>query len=122
MVDAKLNLDQAKSKLNPKQFQEILSLMELAAAQKPPAYEYRSNDIIATLKGLLKTFKQNKVDLDTEEATTRGEYEMAKQARENTISFAAKDKEEKEALVASKEEELEQTKTAKKEETEAMNA
>eukprot|EP00746_Dinoflagellata_sp_MGD_P125397 gnl/MRDRNA2_/MRDRNA2_60154_c0_seq1.p1 gnl/MRDRNA2_/MRDRNA2_60154_c0~~gnl/MRDRNA2_/MRDRNA2_60154_c0_seq1.p1 ORF type:complete len:739 (+),score=277.72 gnl/MRDRNA2_/MRDRNA2_60154_c0_seq1:91-2217(+) len=122
MVDAKLNLDQAKAKLNTKQFQEILALMELAASQKPPAYEYRSNDIISTLKGLLKTFKQNKVDLDTEEAQIRGEYELQKQARENTIEFAKKDKDEKEKLVASKEEELEATKTAKQEETDAMNA
>merc|ERR1711985_224989 len=63
-----------------------------------------------------------KVELDTEEATTRNEYEMAKQARENTIAFAKKDKEEKEALVASKEEEKEKTEAEKKQETEEMNA
>merc|ERR1719217_367229 len=112
MVDAKLNLAEAKAKLSARQFKEILALLELAAPGKPHAYEYRSNDIIATLKGLLKTFKQNKVELDTEEAETRNTYEMEKQARENTIAFAKKDKEEKEALVASKEEELETTKQA----------
>lgn len=122
MVDAKLNLAQAKGILSPKHFREMMTLLELAAIQKPHAYEYRSNDIIATLKGLLKTFKQNKFDDDTEEANTRNDYQMAKQARENTISFASKDKDEKEKLVADKEEELSQTKQAKKEETEMMEA
>jgi len=126
MVDTKLDLAQAKSILSPKHFKEILTLMEIATIQnapgKPAAYEYRSNDIISTLKGLLKTFKQNKFDDDTEEANTRNDYQMAKQARENTISFAKADKDEKEKLVADKEEELSQTKQAKKEETEMMNA
>merc|ERR1719389_801685 len=103
MVDAKLNLAEAKAKLKPNQFSEILALLELAAPGKPAAYEYRSNDIIATLKGLLKTFKQNKVEDDTAEANTRNDYEMAKQARENTISFSTAEKEEKEQLVAEKE-------------------
>merc|ERR1719515_626079 len=105
MVDAKLDLKQAKAKLSKRMFSEIMTLLELAAIQKPHAYEYRSNDIIATLKGLLKTFKQNKFDDDTEEANTRNDYQMAKQARENTISFAKADKDEKEKLVADKEEE-----------------
>jgi len=120
MVDAKLNLAQAKAKVHPNQFKEILALLELA--QKPHAYEYKSNDIIATLKGLLKTFKQNKVDDDTAEANKRQDYEMAKQARENTIEFTTKDKEEKEQLVADKEAELSETKAAKKTETDEMNA
>merc|ERR1712138_31290 len=101
---------------------EILALLEIAAPGKPHAYEYRSNDIIATLKGLLKTFKQNKVDDDTAEANKRQDYEMAKQARENTIEFTTKDKEEKEQLVADKEAELSETKAAKKTETDEMNA
>jgi predicted nucleic acid-binding Zn-ribbon protein len=122
MVDAKLNLKQAKAILSKRQFSEVLALVELAEPGKPAAYEYRSNDIISTLKGLLKTFKQKKVEVDTEEANTRNDYEMAKQARENTIAFAEKDKAEKEALVASKEKELEETKQAKKEETDMMNA
>jgi len=122
MVDAKLNLAQAKAKVSPNQFSEILALLELSAPGKPPAYEYRSNDIIATLKGLLKTFKQNKVDDDTEEANTRNDYEMAKQARENTVEFAKKDKEEKEQLAADKETELAETKAAKEQETSEMNA
>merc|ERR1719217_1800450 len=122
MVDAKLNLAEAKAKLSARQFKEILALLELSAPGKPPAYEYRSNDIISTLKGLLKTFKQNKVDDDTAEANTRNDYEMAKQARENTVEFAKKDKEEKEQLAADKETELAETKAAKEQETSEMNA
>merc|ERR1719321_1536311 len=68
------------------QTKEVIAFLDEslnAAPGKPHAYEYRSNDIIATLKGPLKTFKTNKYDLDTKEATTRGEYELQKQAREN---------------------------------------
>merc|ERR1719453_2145551 len=107
--------------LSPKQFKEVEAFLQLARAPgKPPAYEYRSNDIIATLKGLLKTFKQNKVDLDTEEAETRNQYEMEKQARLNTVSFLGKDIEDNAALVASKEKEKSETEQMKKTETEEM--
>jgi chromosome segregation ATPase len=125
MEDAKLNLAQVEEKVSKKQFKEIMAFLELAkstAPGKPPAYEYRSNDIISTLKGLLKTFKQNKVDLDTEEAGIRNQYELAKQARENTIEFTAKDIEEKKGLIQSKEKEKAETEQLKKEETADMNA
>merc|ERR1719247_3766428 len=125
MVDAKLNLAQVKHIVSAKQFKEIVAFLEVArvtAQQKPPAYEYRSNDIISTLKGLLKTFKQNKVELDTEEAKIRGDYELAKQARENTIDFTAKDIEEKKALSQSKEKEKSETEQLMTEEIADMNA
>merc|ERR1719393_405949 len=44
----------------------VLALLDEMAPGKPAAYEYHSNDIIATLKGLLKTFKADKYELDTE--------------------------------------------------------
>jgi hypothetical protein len=122
MTDAKLNLAQVQQAVSPKMFKEIEALLAETAAQKPHAYEYRSNDIIATLKGLLKTFKQNKVDLDTAEAEIRNQYQLEKQARENTIEFTAKDIDEKSALVASKEKEKQETEQAKDQETADMNA
>merc|ERR1719160_47625 len=101
MVDAKLALRQ------------VLAQPTVAAAlaliqQAPASYEYGSNDIIATLQGLLKTFKENKVDLDTEEAHKRNDYQLQKQARENTISFTMKTIEEKAKEAADKEAEKEQ--------------
>merc|ERR1719428_2637172 len=60
---------------------EVLAFLE----QDPAAYEFASNDIIATLKGLLKTFKKDKVDLDNEEAGNRQSYEYEKAARDFKI-------------------------------------
>jgi DNA repair exonuclease SbcCD ATPase subunit len=127
MTDAKLNLAQVKQRVSKRQYKEIVALLEVANSvaktqQKPPAYEYRSNDIISTLKGLLKTFKQNKQELDTAEAEVRNTYEMAKQARENTIEFTAKDIEEKKALQQQKTTEKSETEQAMKEEIDDMNA
>jgi len=126
MVDAKLNLAQVKQTVSQKQYKEIEALMAMASAQqstqKQPAYKYASNDIIATLKGLLKTFKQNKVDVDTEEADSRNQYDMEKNARENTIEFTGKDIDEKSALVSSKEKEKQKTEQLKGEEQADANA
>jgi len=125
MTDAKLNLQQAKQLVSQKEFKEIEALLQVARAtalEKKPAYTYASNDIIQTLKGLLKTFKQKKVDLDTGEAETRNQYEMEKQARENTITFLNKDIDENAALVAKKEKDKSETEAAKKKETDDMDA
>jgi len=115
MVDAKLNLQQTLALPNVRM---ALALIQ----QEPAAYEYRSNDIIATLKGLLKTFKDNKEELDTEEAHKRNDYELAKQANENEIAFAQQTTDEKSKLSAEKEAEKEQIKKDKDEETADMNA
>lgn len=123
MKDAKLNLNQVKEVVSANQYKEIVALLEVArSTQKPHAYKYRSNDIISTLKGLLKTFKQNKVDNDADEAEVRNSYEMKKQAKENTIEFTGKDIEEAKALVMAKEKEKEETEQAKAEEEADMNA
>jgi len=125
MKDAKLNLDQAKQAVSAKQFKEILGFLEVAkstAPGKPAAYQYRSNDIISTLKGLLKTFKQNKVDADTQEADLNNDYQLKKQAKENTIEFTEKDIDEAKTLSAAKEKEKQETEQAKAEEEADMNA
>eukprot|EP00746_Dinoflagellata_sp_MGD_P163823 gnl/MRDRNA2_/MRDRNA2_92076_c0_seq1.p1 gnl/MRDRNA2_/MRDRNA2_92076_c0~~gnl/MRDRNA2_/MRDRNA2_92076_c0_seq1.p1 ORF type:complete len:729 (+),score=226.84 gnl/MRDRNA2_/MRDRNA2_92076_c0_seq1:63-2189(+) len=135
MSDSKLNLAQVRTEIkkavtskasavDPKRLEAFLDAFdtEMAASSKPHASQYKSNGIIATLKGLLKQFKQNKVDLDTEEAGTRNAYEMAKQAKENTIKFTGQDIEEKSSLEQDKSKEKQQTEQARKEETEDMNA
>ena len=44
-----------------------LAAVEKLARQDPAAYEYHSNDIIATLEGLSVPFKKNKKELDENE-------------------------------------------------------
>merc|ERR1719456_617503 len=92
------------------------------SGQKPAAYEYHSNDIIATLKGHLKTFKADKYELDTEEAEKQNDYEMEAQARANTIKFTQADIEEKAKLSADKENEKAKTEAEKTEEIAMMEA
>merc|ERR1719321_1302954 len=106
------------------QTKEVIAFLESlnAAPGKPHAYEYRSNDIIATLKGLLKTFKTNKYDLDTEEADKQNDYEMEAQARGNTIKFTQQDIEEKAQMSADKENEKSKTEGEKADEIADMEA
>eukprot|EP00746_Dinoflagellata_sp_MGD_P157791 gnl/MRDRNA2_/MRDRNA2_86322_c0_seq1.p1 gnl/MRDRNA2_/MRDRNA2_86322_c0~~gnl/MRDRNA2_/MRDRNA2_86322_c0_seq1.p1 ORF type:complete len:723 (+),score=284.93 gnl/MRDRNA2_/MRDRNA2_86322_c0_seq1:60-2171(+) len=100
MTDAKLDLQQVLSR---PVVRDALALIQ----QEPAAYTYGSNDIIAVLEGLLKTFKENKVELDTDEAHKRNDYELEKQARENTIKFTMQTIDEKAKLAAEKESEKE---------------
>jgi len=100
MTDAKLDLQQI---LAHPAVRDALALVQ----QQPAAYTYGSNDIIAVLEGLLKTFKENKVELDTDEAHKRNDYELEKQARENTIKFTMQTIDEKAKLAADKEAEKE---------------
>merc|ERR1719420_323269 len=95
---------------------------ESTAPGKPAAYEYHSNDIIATLKGLLKTFKADKYELDTEEAAKQNDYEMEAQARANTIKFTGMDIDEKAKLSADKENEKAKTEQEKEQEVADMEA
>jgi len=67
--------------------QEIVTKMAAwRQNQAPVSYKYQSNDVIATLQGLLKTFKKELADLDTEEGTTRHGFDMSEGARANKIS------------------------------------
>merc|ERR1719321_1540483 len=106
------------------QTKEVIAFLESlkAAPGKSHAYEYRSNDIIATLKGLLKTFKTNKYDLDTEEADKQNDYELEAQARGNTIKFTQQDIEEKAQMSADKENEKSKTEGEKADEIADMEA
>lgn len=70
----------------------------------------------------MKTFKQNKVDADTQEADLNNDYQLKKQAKENTIEFTEKDIDEAKTLSAAKEKEKQETEQAKAEEEADMNA
>merc|ERR1719262_2065687 len=62
--------------------------------------------ILSTLKELLKTFKQKKVQYDKEEMADRHQHEMLSQARRYNIQMMEKGKEEKGAASAELTEEL----------------
>merc|ERR1740138_908087 len=71
----------------------LLSKLNDGAA---PAFEYQSNDIIATLEDLLATFKKMKKDLDFEESDINSAFESKKLGDTNEKKFAEKDRAEKE--------------------------
>merc|ERR1719271_2110196 len=62
--------------------------------------------ILDTLKNLLKTFKEKKVQYDKEEMADRHQHEMLSQARRYNIDMMNKAKEEKGAASAELTEEL----------------
>jgi len=121
MVDAKLSLRQtlprqalekvAVTSSHPTrdQVRAVLALLDVHGEPgQPAAFKYGSNDIIATLKGLQKTFKKEKVECDTEEAGKRQDYELKAQARSNTIKFTMEAIDQKAKMASDKEEEQNQ--------------
>merc|ERR1719359_2478021 len=87
-----------------------------------PAFQYQSNDIIATLEDLLADFKEMKKNLDVEEFDINSAFEKDRLGLQNEKKFAEKDKAEKEAIVESKTEQLEAAKSDRDEETNDMNS
>jgi chromosome segregation ATPase len=87
--------------IEPRESSAILKML-----QQPPSYSYKSNEVIATLQGLLKTFKTKKVQADQAEMTDRQSHEMTEGARRNTIKDMEKSVSEKSTLIASMEEDL----------------
>merc|ERR1719410_1052488 len=71
-------------------------------------YEYHSNDIIATLEGLLDTFTATKNRLDMEEFEANSVFEKKRLDLENTKKFTEEDKLAKEKLSAAKTERKEE--------------
>merc|ERR1719321_542832 len=90
--------------------------------ENPAAYSSHSNEVVATLESLLKTFKQKKIEADNSEMKLRQEYEMASGARSNQIKALEKAKAEKSAQSAALEEELNAHETEKSETEYSKNA
>jgi len=84
-------------------------------------YEYRSNDIIATLEGMQKEFKVNLKDLEEEEFHAQSDFEKKILNLKNEAKFKGKEKEEKETLVEELSEALHTAEEEKDDETEAKN-
>merc|ERR1719201_2303430 len=90
--------------------------------EEPAGYSLHSAEVVTTLKGLLKTFKQKKIQADNEEMHSRQEYEMAAAARANQIKALNKAVTEKSEQVAALEEEINAAETEKLETENAKNA
>jgi len=127
MKDADLNLAQlktaafnAKLAQSPENLKEVLSLVKTASRaaqatsgvaqqatigavqQAPAAFAVQSNDIIATIEGILRTFKEEQREMDIEEAESRSSSQKKVLALTNEVSFAEKERKEKEAVLDDK--------------------
>jgi uncharacterized coiled-coil DUF342 family protein len=102
--------------------QVLTQLQKLAEPGKPPAYEYQSNDIIATLQELKATFIGNLKELDEQEFARNSAFEKEKLAMENEKKFAEQDKAEHVATVEKKTEEKENAQKNQKDEQQARDS
>merc|ERR1719446_316317 len=113
---------QRASNVQPTEGQLAAVQLLMSKKQDPAAYEFHSNDIIATLEGLLVQFKENKKELDENEFNSRAAFEKEKLNQENEKKFAEKAKAETEKLLGMKEDELANAKAELEEETKDMSA
>lgn len=81
---------------------QVLGLLADAAPGEPASYEFKSNDIIATLRYLQKTFKEEKTTKDEEEFKSASASDKKLLALINEKKFKDKSKIEKEELSAEK--------------------
>lgn len=123
MSGAKLDLAQVqKATRLASSSPAVVALLSELEGKGAPKFEYQSNDIIATLDGLLAQFKSLKVDLDTEEHDTNSAFESTKLGLSNEKTFAAKERDEKEAINEANTEKLEGAKTDRDEEQKNRDA
>jgi len=99
-----------------------LLLAALTVKQAPAKFEYSSNEIVATLEGLLAKFKMNKATLDEDEMNAKSASQLKTQDMNTQKTFAEKDKMEKEERSESLSETKADTEEEKSSETKAMNA
>merc|ERR1719253_1970872 len=92
-------------------------LQLVKASQSQPKFQYQSNDIIATLEGLLAQFKSMKKTLDNDEFEAKAASDKKILAMANEKKFAEKEKAEKEAVAEAKTEEKETAEADKDQET-----
>jgi len=92
------------------------------ASGKAHTSKFNSNEIIETLKDLLKEFTSDKKQLDEEEFDRAAAYDKQRLDLFNENKFKTKEKSEKEARVEELSERLHETKKNKDDETGAKNA
>lgn len=102
---------------------QVLAVTALAqVGQKPSTYEYHSNDIIATLEGLLKTFTKNLKEISEAEFDANSAFEKRDLNMKNEANFATEDKDEAEKIVEYKTEQKEGLVGEKDKESSEMKA
>jgi len=99
-----------------------LVLLAELSGKGAPAFQYQSNDIIATIEGLQATFKKLKMNLDMEEHDINSAFESDKLGLSNENKFALKEKGEKETIAEAKTEQVNTARTDKDAETNNRNA
>jgi len=99
-----------------------LAVLKSAKPGEAFQYEYHSNDIIATLKGLLDTFTATKNRLDMEEFEANSVFDKKRLDLENTKKFTEDDKLAKEKLSAAKTERKEEAVAERTEEQKDKDA
>jgi len=102
---------------------QVQSLVKaVAKIEGAPAFQYQSNDIIATIEDLQATFKEMKKELDFTEHDVNSAFEKDRLGLANEKKFAEKDRAEKEAIVDSKTEAREAAASDKSDETDDRDA
>merc|ERR1740133_358636 len=109
MKGAKVDFAQVQKAVNG--LPGAVALLEALGGKGAPAFEYQSNDIIATIEGLEDSFKKMKKDLDIEEHDINSAFESKKLGLSNEKTFAEKERDEKAAVVEEKTETLETAKS-----------
>jgi len=87
-----------------------------------PSFDYQSNDIIASLEGVLMEFKSLQKDKDQDEIKANSLFEKNRGALANQRKFAEKARAEKKAIAEAKTEDLHEAQGFKKTEEDDRNA
>jgi len=122
MKDAKLDLAQVAALSTRYSSNPHLQMVTALLEQKPPAYEFRSNDIIALLSRLLTDFKDNKQQLFEDEFALKEIYDEKMLGMKNEKKFKTVEKTKKAAISDAKTEDKEAKEADKKAETDARDS
>jgi len=120
--DAKLDLVQVSALSNQFATNPHLQMITTLLEQKPPTYEFRSNDIIQILQRLLVDFKNNKQQLFEDEFALKEVYDENTQGMKNEKKFKTAEKTKKSSISDAKTEEKEAKEADKKSETDARDS
>jgi len=131
MKGAKLDLTQVTSGLvQVVQRQSLLSaapgavalLAKLDDTKGAPKFQYQSNDIIATLEDLLRTFQKQKEQTDIDEFNTNSDFDKVKLGLSNDMKFAEAESADKATIAESKAEEIADSSGDKSAESDDLDA
>merc|ERR1719161_84730 len=93
------------------------AVLALLAAREVPAspekqlkFEFQSNDILDTIKDLMRQFKEDKKELDDSEFESKSAFDKKKLGLDHEKKLAEQDKAEKEQLILTKTEEEQKAK------------